>query len=239
MTVSVLSDEPCWGQFSQAQEGTGGHAGFSALRRAVLGSIKVQADPWQIKALFQCSPTSRVGVNIWNTLNELDTVPFQCSPTSRVGVNEARTTKRPMRTWFQCSPTSRVGVNNAAMSTAAGVLPFQCSPTSRVGVNSSFRRSSNSSAVVSVLSDEPCWGQYPARRRRGCAERRFSALRRAVLGSMQNIASASGAWDLFQCSPTSRVGVNPRWTMQRPGTSAFQCSRTSRVGVNRRSTRAQ
>ena len=89
------------------------------------------------------------------------------------------------------------------------VEAFQCSPTSRVGVNVNCKGVKTVSKPVSVLSDEPCWGQssLPCKRL-----------------SFQN---------QFQCSPTSRVGVN--WVVGQvaAGGIEFQCSPTSRVGVNR------
>ena len=39
------------------------------------------------------------------------------------------------------------------------LLTFQCSPTSRVGVNANKKKGKDDDDDVSVLSDEPCWGQ--------------------------------------------------------------------------------
>ena len=136
--VSVLSDEPCWGQYNYIIPDESIEERFSALGRAVLGSM-----------------------------------------------NGPRRAQRGGRV-FQCSRTSRVGVNDAAARAMA-------------------RR-----AVVSVLSDEPCWGQWNLIIPEEPTDERFSALGRAVLGSMRWATTWRSATAGFQCSRTSRVGVNRR-----------------------------
>ena len=184
--VSVLSDEPCWGQLYQPPPHRPPPQRFSALRRAVLGSISKMISFSVGFLAFQCSPTSRVGVNFRVSKTGYATMSrFQCSPTSRVGVNSAHhPTTVGIAFGFQCSPTSRVGVNPGPSSSTLRqptgfsalrravlgsitywgrfkllILVFQCSPTSRVGVNAEGCNSRWRRMNVSVLSDEPCWGQ--------------------------------------------------------------------------------
>ena len=188
---------------------------FSALRRAVLGSIRDGLDQSAALLEFQCSPTSRVGVN-WNPDHvEWTDDMFQCSPTSRVGVNLIMPCVTASITAFQCSPTSRVGVNpvwrkadsptptcfSALRRAVLGSMwtsllenekmsMSQCSPTSRVGVN--YGQAGLCQPYyfnVSVLSDEPCWGQLSLRMTVLAELSGFSALRRAVLGSIIKSAS--------------------------------------------------
>ncbi len=160
--VSVLSDEPCWGQFKLDRP----------LAELVFVSVLSDEPCWG---------------QLMNNASSADNMNrFQCSPTSRVGVNGYSTDSTYTRLAFQCSPTSRVGVNSrgrrctARRRTVSVLSDEPCWGQSRDAVFPSFE-----AALVSVLSDEPCWGQFLARLRRG----------------------RSGCW--FQCSPTSRVGVNP------------------------------
>ena len=235
---------------------------FSALRRAVLGSIETQYHLPPGKGGFQCSPTSRVGVN----QSSMSSRP--CRPQVSVLSDEpcwgqSTTLRRlsPREPRFQCSPTSRVGVNTQQpMTTLWRDVCFSALRRAVLGSMQSALRNLGETNRVSVLSDEPCWGQCfrssSARQVRSC----FSALRRAVLGSISrtcwagssrrsvSVLSDEPCWGQslgttvygaagyrFQCSPTSRVGVNfPRHALiQRPGRQ-FQCSPTSRVGVNKR-----
>ena len=86
---------------------------------------------------------------------------------------------------------------------------FQCSPTSRVGVNVDKSAGKRENVNVSVLSDEPCWGQlWSSGAVSTVLFQCFSALRRAVLGSIVPANDRPCRAIRFQCSPTSRVGVN-------------------------------
>ena len=96
------------------------------------------------------------------------------------------------------------------------VAEFQCSPTSRVGVNGRTLKCVAPEHSVSVLSDEPCWGQLDRPIGTVSVYRCFSALRRAVLGSMSKCDNTCATATAFQCSPTSRVGVNPRHPRPHP-----------------------
>ena len=163
-----------------------GRLSFSALRRAVLGSMRAERPGGGRQAEFQCSPTSRVGVNwpsttiekppprvsvlsdepCWGQCEQAERgggawAAFQCSPTSRVGVNSDLAAKASPSLPFQCSPTSRVGVNSEMRQRPTyASREFQCSPTSRVGVNANGPWVPTGYGIqVSVLSDEPCWGQ--------------------------------------------------------------------------------
>ena len=257
--VSVLSDEPCWGQSQTAD--------LTAIFAAV----------------FQCSPTSRVGVNRNLAQPAGQPARFQCSPTSRVGVNVGLAGKDvasgdgfsalrravlgsidPQQQSIQGSVSVSVlsdepcwgqltssspnhlpapsfsALRRAVLGSIRGQPPapaarrvFQCSPTSRVGVNWAAWGGCTDVVVVSVLSDEPCWGQFDCSARKASTTGCFSALRRAVLGSIKPAGAAVGAVDRFQCSPTSRVGVNHCLAPTTICTIEFQCSPTSRVGVNR------
>ena len=159
--------------------------GFSALRRAVLGSIAFGRGQKTVRQAFQCSPTSRVGVNCPPAPRGRAGGQFQCSPTSRVGVNVLALSRGQTRTKFQCSPTSRVGVN-----------AIRCSDRNRTELGfSALRRA----VLGSIFGDWRIWSRW----------RGFSALRRAVLGSINRSMSIWLTLPSFQCSPTSRVGVNP------------------------------
>ena len=214
--------------------GKGQEQCFSALRRAVLGSInQVHPDPCPY-TLFQCSPTSRVGVNLilrphlsallpvsvlsdepcWGQYLPFSVVFIQfdvsvlsdepcwgqsCSlSAARADVTGFSALRRAVLgsmlqreqheyqyRLFQCSPTSRVGVNIDFPWGSWNKLMFQCSPTSRVGVNRRGSSRSFKPSCVSVLSDEPCWGQCDLGAGEGAQFGSFSALRRAVLGSMR------------------------------------------------------
>ncbi len=205
----MLSDEPCWGQFTPTATPTPPVTSFSALRRAVLGSIAGAVNLVLAWGAFQCSPTSRVGVNRrWRRFRSGGSSSFSALRRAVLGSIRQRRWTRWRRCcfsalrravlgsiwcsqqWppgclrFQCSPTSRVGVNQSLVSVQSGTATFQCSPTSRVGVNQKEGPPRGAAAQVSVLSDEPCWGQYAGGATRWRRPRCFSALRRAVLGSM-------------------------------------------------------
>ena len=115
----------------------------------------------------------------------MTTNKFQCSPTSRVGVNVLGNKKpRLPKRGFSALRRAVLGSILQECSLSSRHLGFQCSPTSRVGVNcfvsgeknargarfSALRRAvlgsiqaqpihKTTRPQVSVLSDEPCWGQ--------------------------------------------------------------------------------
>ena len=134
--VSVLSDEPCWGQSKPRSAGR------------PTRSVSVLSDE---PCWGQCRPgRERCRLGRW----------FQCSPTSRVGVNRSAAAKHPrFSKRFSALRRAVLGSINQFQPQPFACPQFQCSPTSRVGVNTGPAASSGCSASVSVLSDEPCWGQ--------------------------------------------------------------------------------
>ena len=159
--VSVLSDEPCWGQLSLRKAANRSRRRFSALRRAVLGSIQGGHDRRSVVGGFSALRRAVLG--------SIDR--------DEVGLGE-----RP---------------------------------------------------GVSVLSDEPCWGQYVGVLPKSGISSSFSALRRAVLGSMRWLHRAAGLQRVV-----SVLSDEPCWGQSCPRRDhlshgqEFQCSPTSRVGVN-------
>ena len=255
--VSVLSDEPCWGQSKRrAAEGSGGPS-FSALRRAVLGSIRRRRYEMATPSMFQCSPTSRVGVNeseqraralyfgrfsalrravlgsiAVDTLRQYHTWRFSALRRAVLGSMQSWPAEwRPLLK-FQCSPTSRVGVNLPHPLFPRSSYQFQCSPTSRVGVNPEPRSEWEVEGEVSVLSDEPCWGQLSVARFLTAVLMMFQCSPTSRVGVNARILLSQCADSSFQCSPTSRVGVNAKQVDVANVLQQFQCSPTSRVGVN-------
>ena len=102
---------------------------------------------------------------------------------------------------------------------------FQCSPTSRVGVNSIARLGKPRRLDVSVLSDEPCWGQLNPLARRLVLLTGFSALRRAVLGSIIVLhpqRSAPSSFSALRRAVLGSIGCRCRWCGHRRGFSALR-----------------
>ena len=208
---------------------------FSALRRAVLGSITPERGQTRPPVVFQCSPTSRVGVNAsWFDQSGRRAGLFQCSPTSRVGVNAFDGGERAVGLWVSVlSDEPCWGQSKPGSPDPGFVARFQCSPTSRVGVNRPCTISPNCLHPVSVLSDEPCWGQLSARRTQGACLTCVSVLSdEPCWGQSSRAAQLDERRARFQCSPTSRVGVNRHRRPAQLPRYEFQCSPTSRVGVN-------
>ena len=156
---------------------------FSALGRAVLGSIFVK----------HCKT--------------LSTFRFQCSRTSRVGVNSRlpRTTKA-FSLSFSALGRAVLGSIRLCIGDGNQARPFQCSRTSRVGVNPSPSSRSGAIVTVSVLSDEPCWGQSITAWGWRAFGTRFSALGRAVLGSMTIAGPVLGFWSCFSALGRAVLG---------------------------------
>ena len=111
---------------------------------------------------------------------------FQCSRTSRVGVNGQPKAEQPASQKFQCSRTSRVGVNYTAVIISSG-FRVRFSALGRAVLGSIVAVTGKKAVVriVSVLSDEPCWGQCLRLADLDLPGRSFSALGRAVLGSIR------------------------------------------------------
>ncbi len=207
----MLSDEPCWGQFSRLGLPTPPSTSFSALRRAVLGSIKIfdgEAAPSR-----DCFSALRRAV--------LGSMTVQA------------TTATALTMVSVLSDEPCWGQVTASAGAIGGWTLFQCSPTSRVGVNPATAAVYAPRNQVSVLSDEPCWGQCGGGCCAGAGRVCFSALRRAVLGSMGLISSLSDIKTVV-----SVLSDEPCWGQSADrrrktrGAGQFQCSPTSRVGVN-------